>query len=346
MRRDRPRAVVVGTTFGAHYARALAGPYSPVELVGVAGTGGQAGRHLAAELGVRYLAGTDEIESAGAGLAVVAVRSAIVGGQGDEICRDLLGRGIPVLQELPVHSADVVRSARAAQRSGAAFAVTGFYEHLEPVRRFIAAARALDAVSPVTGVELRTSIQVLHASLGVLSRILTAPPGPDFAVHPAAATAKSLVSTDWGGVAVDVLVRNGYDARTPDDDCQPLMGFVLGTPDGELSLAHVHGPTRWEPRLHEEAPGRLRHPEQRLSHLFGPDHWTGDTVFPGLWAEGIARAVGGFAEAVSAGRRPLGQRDLAALRHWEAVSARLGRPADVPSVPPKLINIHDLEVCS
>ncbi|WP_438484811.1 Gfo/Idh/MocA family oxidoreductase [Streptomyces sp. S186] len=344
MSRSRPRAVVVGATFGAHYARALAGPHSPVELVGVAGTGGQAGRALAAELGVRYLAGTDEID--GAELAVVAVRSAIVGGQGDEICRDLLRRGISVLQELPVHSTDVVRSVRIAKRSGAAFAVTGFYEHLEPVRRFIAAARALDAVSPVTSVELRTTVQVLHSSLRVLSRILTSPPGGDLAVHPAAAPAKSLVSTGWGDVAVDVLVRNGYDARTPDANCQPLMGFVLGTPDGELSLPHVHGPTRWEPRLHEDTPGRLRHPQQRLSHVLGPDDWTGDTVFTGLWAEGITRALSGFAEALTTGRQPVGQRDLAVLRHWEAISARLGRPADLPSAPPKFINVHDLEVCS
>ena len=50
--RRRPRAVVVGATFGAVYAEALAAPHSPVELVGLVSTGSVASAELADRLGV------------------------------------------------------------------------------------------------------------------------------------------------------------------------------------------------------------------------------------------------------------------------------------------------------
>lgn len=340
----RPRAIVVGATFGSHYARALADDRSPADLVGLVGTGGEAGRALAEELDIPYLHGIDDVDGIGRiDLAVVAVRSTLVGGQGDDIARQLLARGTAVLQELPIHSSDVVDSMKVARRAGTVFSVTGFYEHLPSVRRFIATARALAAESPILAVELRTSVQVLHSSLLVLSRLIASSPPQDVIVHPAAAPAKMFISSTWGSIAVDISVRNGFDSRMPNANCQPLLGCILTTPDGELSLEHVHGPTRWEPRPHEATPGRLHNPHQPLSSSVGPATCTGETLVSAVWPTGIRSAVQKLVTATAEGRAPIRQRDLSAIRHWETISTRLGRPAELPASTPRSIDVHRLQ---
>ena len=59
--RPRLRAIVVGATFGAVYAEALAAPHSPVELVGLVSTGSMASAELADRLGVSLYTGLDSL---------------------------------------------------------------------------------------------------------------------------------------------------------------------------------------------------------------------------------------------------------------------------------------------
>lgn len=73
----RPRAIVVGATFGAVYAEALAAADSPVELVGLASTGSAASAALADHLGVALYPDLDDLPRMD--VAFVVVRSGVVG---------------------------------------------------------------------------------------------------------------------------------------------------------------------------------------------------------------------------------------------------------------------------
>ena len=103
---SKPRAVV-GGGFGRNCARALAHPGSPVELAAIVGRGGPRSTALAQELGVPVWSSA-ELENQPLDLAVVAVRSAIIGGMGESISASLLSRGVAVIQELPIHSTSVI----------------------------------------------------------------------------------------------------------------------------------------------------------------------------------------------------------------------------------------------
>lgn len=320
-----PRVAVVGATFGAHYARALRAPGSPAELACIVGAGGSRSSELAADMKVplRTVAEIGEVDA-----AVVAVRSSLVGGAGDDITRELLSRGIAVLQELPVHSRDVAESLRAARRSGVGFAVNPFYPHLSPVRRFVARTAELQQHGTVHRVLARTCGQTLHATLFVLAEALQGPPPRSTEVL--RGRGGHLVRMDWSGVEVDLVIAARLDPGDPDNLAQPLLACTVSAEDGELQLDHPHAPCRWFPRPHVRHGWPLR-PDGPSAVVLPPTHEpTIGEALTELWPAAIARALKG----VLAGPGVPDQRALAVLRLWESISAELPPPVPARAVPP------------
>ncbi|CAM4110392.1 Gfo/Idh/MocA family oxidoreductase [Helcobacillus massiliensis] len=320
-----PRVAVIGATFGAHYARALRTPSAPAELACIVGAGGRRSAALAADMDVP-LRSIEEIGEVDA--AVVAVRSALVGGAGDEITRQLLGRGIAVLQELPIHSRDVAESLREARRHGVGFAVNPFYPHLAPVRAFITRTAALQQHSTVHRVLARTCTQTLHATLFVLAQALQGPPPRSAEVFPG--RTGHLVRMDWAGSEVDLLIASRLDPDDPDNLAQPLMAYTVSAEDGELQLDHPHASCRWLPRPHV-CEGWPLHPDAPSSVVLPPTKEpTIGAALTELWPEAIARAL----ERVLGTPTLPDQRTLAVLRLWESISAELPAPAPARALAP------------
>ncbi|MEL4164669.1 hypothetical protein MTQ16_07410, partial [Corynebacterium bovis] len=349
----------------ARYADALARPGSPAPLTAVVGTGGRPGRDLARDLGVRYLAtapdpaapdrtaptapATDIPHLPGfprdTAAAVVAVRSGMIGGQGDDLAAGLLRAGVPVLQELPVDPGTVTALTALAREHGTAYRVTGFYEHLGPGRAFIDAVRSLTRRSTVTHVLLRTSHQVLDRAGLLLAEALGAVPVGDVQVIPGAGPGRWFISGTWGRVPVDVVLDHRMDPRDPDNHSQPVAAAVVETTDGELTWDGVGSRPRWSQRPHV-VDGRLTDPDGPVAEEWGRDVATDATVPPtwgevvdAAWPEGVHRAVAELvAEATGAGDRGeaarRARRTVFVLRWWLRVSSALPAPVDIRSTPP------------
>ncbi|MBC3186412.1 Gfo/Idh/MocA family oxidoreductase [Corynebacterium sp. zg-331] len=335
-------AVVVGAGFGARYADALAQSDSPAPLTAIVGAGGRSGRNLARDLGVRYLTtgGTADVPSLPEdAVAVVAVRSGIVGGQGDDLAAGFLRAGIPVLQELPVDPGTVTTLTALARDHGTAYRVTGFYEHLGPSRAFIDAVRSLTRRSTVTHVLLRTSHQVLDRAGLSLAEALGAVPLGDVVVNPGAGSGRWFVSGMWGRVPVDVVLDHRMDPSDPDNHSQPVAAAVVETADGELTWDGIGTLPRWSQRPHVVG-GALTDPDGAVAQVWGRDGAppTWGEVVETVWPEGIHRAVAGLiAEATGSDRGEAARRirrTVFVLRWWLRVCSALPAPADIRSVPP------------
>ncbi|KQB83508.1 Saccharopine dehydrogenase [Corynebacterium oculi] len=335
---DSRGAVVVGAGFGARYAEALAGPDSPAPLTAIVGTGGRTGQALARDLGVRYFAVGDTTEVPSlpgfprdTAVAVIAVRSGVVGGQGDALAAGFLRAGIPVLQELPVDPGTVAALTSLAREHDTTYRVTGFYEHLGSVRAFIDAVRSLILRSTVTHVLLRTSHQVLDRAALLLAEAVGAVPLGDARIAPGAAPGRWLISGMWGRVPVDILLDHRMDPRDPDNHSQPVAAAVVETADGELTWDGVGTLPRWSQRPHI-AGGALTDPNGAVAQEWGrgpvPPTW-GELVET-AWPEGIRRAVAGLLDAGAGESR----RTVFVLRWWLRVSSALPAPVDIRSTPP------------
>lgn len=318
---SKPRAVVVGGGFGRNYARALAHPGSPVELAAIVGRGGPRSTALAQELGVPVWSSA-ELENQPLDLAVVAVRSAIIGGMGDSISASLLSRGVAVIQELPIHSTSVIELLRQARRGTTVFHPSAFYDRLATTRRFTSHAIDLRKRVGFENVLVRTCCQTLHDALLVLSGFMAGPPPRDARVTNRRGHAR--VDLDWAGVPVDIQVGNRMDTRDPDAHSQPLMAFVVSTSEGELELGHVHGPTVFMPMAPSTTDGL--DPNAPVAVVHGEELLTGQLLGK-LWPEAIHSAV----KELLAGKQSFGQRELATLKLWEKISPQLASPLRIGS---------------
>lgn len=346
-------AVVVGARFGAHYAKALAHPASPVPLSAIVGQGGTAGRRLAEELGVAYAAsrsGTPLSELPGfphaAKLAVVAVRGELAGGQGDQLAAQLLDSGIPVLQELPIDPSTVATQLRRARRMSTTFHITGFYEHTAPVRSLIEAVAHLRAHTTITYVHLRTCYQMLDRAGLLLSMLLNAVPVGSIQIAPAASDEWKLVSGRWGQVPVDIMLAHRMDPKDPDNHSQPMASIVVETPEGELSWQGPASAPRWQQRPHS-IDSQLIAPHSKLDETWCEDvvrRWprTWGDVVDDVWTEGIHRAVDRVCKAQQddgcGGYLAETRRALLVLRWWKEVTGALPAPKAISSTRPQLID--------
>ncbi|MDH6131236.1 pyochelin biosynthetic protein PchG [Kitasatospora sp. MAA4] len=340
------RTVVCGTVFGTFYLQALQTASPDFELVGVLANDSPRSRRCAAEYGVPYYTGVEQLPD-DVDVACVVVRAAVAGGAGGDLARALLARGVHVLQEQPAHPDEVATCLRAARAHGVRYQLNAFYPHVEPVRRFLAAAQALRALRTCRYVDAACASQVLLPLLDILGRALGGlgpwaftDPAPVAEVRAAtgAPVTFRLVHGAVAGVPLTLRVQNQLDPGDPDNHAHLLHTVSLGTDAGTLTLADTHGPVLWNPRLHvgRQQDGRLALDGPGTEHLDQP---TGSPLgaeqprsfrrtFAELWPDGIRHALGELRTAIldDGPGSSRGQYDLTVSRMWLDLTTRLGRP--------------------
>lgn len=335
-RDDRPRVIVIGCGFGAHYARALARRESPARLVGVVGKGGARSKALSEELTVPLL--PDPI-STEAELAVVAVSSDMIGGPGTDIARDLLERGIRVIQEHPVDGRIVAELTRTARDGDSVYLPTGFYEYLDSSHEFVRLCTKLRTNGRLTHIEARTSIQLLERCLLILAEAVGAAPTTSPVIAATSSPERVLVSGFWGSTPIDLMVHNRWDPKDPDNNCQPDLHAVVTSLDGELRWDHVHGSLHWLPRMHLTA-GYLHDPDSPLCSALGTDEPVhAREILERLWPTAIQRALTRLIKA-PAGHPQVNQRALQTLSWWSRLRSAMPIPTPITSVEPEPLKVE------
>ncbi|MFD3685075.1 Gfo/Idh/MocA family oxidoreductase [Nocardiopsis sp. NPDC058631] len=351
------RAVVCGTNFGRLYIDAVQ-CHPGFTLAGILSTGSRYSRELAERYGVPCHTSPEDLPG-DTDAAFVAVPAAVMGGQGSELARALLNRGVHVLQEHPLHPDELAESLRTARRANRQFQVNTHYPHVAPVREFIEAARRLRQRQRVLFVDAAAPVHVLAPLIDILARALggTRPwrlgdpaPLPEDVV--AAANGEAPLRLLHGAIAGAPLTLRVHNQIHPGDrDNHSLFWHrvAVGTEGGVLTLADTHGPVLWHPRMHsprdsghrlvftpEPGAEALRLPASATLGQVDPPPRIAD-IFSQLWPAAIGEALDGFAAAIAAGGDPLrsAQHDLAVFAVWRDLMARLG--------PPELIRPPDPE---
>ncbi|MER7054154.1 Gfo/Idh/MocA family oxidoreductase [Streptomyces sp. NPDC000351] len=349
------RVLVCGTNFGRFYAEAVH-RRPGYELAGILSRGSAASRAYAERLGVPHYTDADDLP-AGIDAACVAVSSSISGGQGTDLARALMDRGIHVLQEHPVHLTELTDNLRHARRRGVRYRLNTHYPHVAPVRGFIDAARRLVARQRPLFVDAATPVHLMHPLVDILGRAMgTLRPWrfADPAPLPAGTGPQPFRSLHgvFAGVPLTLRVQHQLDPSDRDNHALHWHRVSIGTEGGVLTLADTHGPVLWSPRLH------IGRDADRRFVLDGPgtgrlglattsvvgNTGTFRTVFSDLWPEAIGDALDGLREAVAQGGDALrtGQYDLAVCRVWTDLAARLGPPEIVRPATPRPLAVSDV----
>ncbi|MFI6503348.1 Gfo/Idh/MocA family oxidoreductase [Nonomuraea typhae] len=341
------RVVVCGTTFGQVYLDALR--EGPFELAGILAKGSARSAACAREHGVPLLTDPARVPEV-ADAACVVVRAGVVGGEGSEVAAALLEHGVHVLQEHPVHPDELAAVLRTARAAGTVHHLNTLYVHLDPVRRFIAAARRLRALQQPLYVDAACSVHVAYALLDILAQAL----GP---LRPWTLTAApsrapfTTVTGALGGVPLTLRVQNQIAPNDPDAHLHLLHRITIGAEGGNLTLVNTHGPIIWSPRMYvgREPDGRFAAGDPCLAlpsaTTLGPAEAPSfRDVVTRLWPDGVRRALTALHETVTSGADPLsqGQYHLGLGRLWLDLTRTIGRPDLLTQEPPRPLAAEEI----
>jgi pyochelin biosynthesis protein PchG len=347
------RVVVCGTRFGRYYVRAVRS-MPGCEMAGVLARGSEFSRRYARAQGMPCYTSVDQLPG-DVDLACVVVGSSVSGGPGSELARSLLARGIPVLQEHPVRPEELAVTVRTAAEHQVWYQLNPFYRHLDPVRRFLAAADRLRQAQRPLFVDAAAPVQLLYPLVDLLGRALGGFRPWTLAPLPAGGGPYRMVQGVLGGVPLTLRVQNQLHPGDADNHAMMWHRITIGTEGGVLHLADTHGPVLWSTRLHapRDADHRLRHTGPGTQQLDLPV----TTVLPGsrppatlreifeqLWPSGIAAAVEEFGKDAAGGTSVVdrARHDLAASRVWQDITDRLGRPELIHPAAPRPLDLPAL----
>ncbi|GAA4083706.1 Gfo/Idh/MocA family oxidoreductase [Nonomuraea soli] len=342
------KVVVCGTRFGQIYLAALARDPGRYQLAGILARGGARSVALAEQYDVPLYDAVERLPG-DVDAACVVVSSAVGGGRGAQLAQELLGRGIHVLQEHPVHPDELAACLRAARKAGTQYVLNTFYPHLEPVRRFTAAARRLVSMRAPVFVDALCAVQVSFDLLDILAGIFDGlRPWSLSAVAVPGGRPFTSVDAQVAGVPLTLRVENRM--REGDDSSSLLLHRItVGTDAGNLLLANTHGPVIWSPVLRLPSnPDEQVLPSDGLgvtSDFVGPaaaPTWAG--AVNDVWGEGVVSALDTLRERVELGADPLhgGQRHLTVARAWKELTEALGYPEAAKPEPGEPLSAADL----
>ncbi|MET7640822.1 Gfo/Idh/MocA family oxidoreductase [Streptomyces sp. NPDC005438] len=341
---DRPlRVLVAGTSFGRRYVDALRLAPDEFRLVGLLAGGSAYSERYAKQIGVPLYTSLDAVDTE-VDLAAVVLRSAVTGGPGGDIAAELLRRGVPVLQEHPVHTREISACARVARDRGVPYAVNTLYPDIAAVRRFLDATARLRESGDLRFWDAAANSQVLLPLLDVLGRATgglrpwafdVAEVGPDLARCASTPRPFRVVQAVIGGVPGVLRIQNQVQPDDPDNHAYLMHRVEVGTEDGVLSLAETHGPVLWNRRMHVPRDGdhRLRVDDPVVEvpvvePVGAVDQASYREVFARQWPEAILstlREVVAARTDTEARRRQVGWA-LEVATAWQALSAKLGVP--------------------
>jgi thiazolinyl imide reductase len=348
--------VVCGTKFGRVYLAAFSIPEMPFELAGILGRGSRRTAACAAHYGVSVFDDPRQVPS-DVDIACVVVGSGVNGGRGTDLALDFMNRGMHVLQEHPVHAAEIGECLRHAHRNGVTWALNTHYVHLQPVRAFIAAARTLLAKQRLLFVDAACSFQtayslfdILGAALGGVTPWALAPvaaPPPELRQLTDRVISFRSIEGVIAGVPLTLRIQRDIDPTERDNHAHILHRVTLGTEGGTLSLANSHGPVLWCPRAHlpADAAHTVRIEDSSAEYLDFPSATSLDggcspsyrQILRTIWPAGVKRALLQLRRD-SEEARSRGQYYVEVARLWQEAMKHVGPPVLMRHSPPEIIS--------
>ena len=242
-------AIVCGTTFGKYYLKALKRANKDFNVVGILGKGSKRSKRVALSYKVPLYSSVEELPE-GIELACVIVRSEGVGGEGTDLCVNLLNRNINIIQEQPVHQRHLEKCYKLAKERNLLYMTANLYSYLPNIKSFIAYARKLNLLSKLEYINISFSTQVSYTALDLL--ILAGVSGSlkinnDIIKH---LGPFDIIYGEIGRVPILIEFNNKINPEFPDYNMHLMHNYHFYYNDGVLSLEDTFGSVIWRPRTY------------------------------------------------------------------------------------------------
>lgn len=241
------RTLVVGTTFGESYIKALRRAPGSFEIVGILAGGSERSREVAAKYDLPLY--TEEEKLPGdIDLAAVILRSNGCGGVGSDVAIRLMNRGISVLHEQPVHSSWVKECLKAAVKNDVWYETADFYSYLPQMKKLSVAAEKLQQNGKTVYVRAAFPTQLSYSAVRILTGLLSSREKFKRGNPVISSGPFRLLSTAMGEIPITIEYQNELCPDDPDGLMHLFHEFTLFYPGGRLALGDSCGSLVFRPR--------------------------------------------------------------------------------------------------
>ena len=152
--------IVYGSRFGQFYLEALK-RMKGIKIVGLLAKGSDRSYECARYYNIPLYTSLDEVEER-VDVACVAVKTGALGGEGANIAKQLLRKGINVLLEQPVHYKELGECYKIAQNQKVYFGVGNLYLNLPAVQNFIRNVHIVSKTEKIAYINVDLATQVSY----------------------------------------------------------------------------------------------------------------------------------------------------------------------------------------
>jgi len=332
--RDKKSILICGSTFGKFYLRSLL-QSSEYKVEGLLTKGSLDSRQLAAKYGLNLYTNIGSIPFEKFDLACVVIRSAIVGGYGSEIVKELLNHNVSVIQEQPVHIKEILENYKTAKEHNLFYKVNTFYPYIKPVWIMLNTIQQLKSITPIRHIDATCGIQVLFPFIDVLREIVGGLTPYKIAYKSIFKKgAYTLIGIDIKDVPVTIKIQNQIDLKDPDNYSYILQSFNILTDIGNLELTDINGYLIWNPQKYfsngviKESSISKSLGKSKSKVLYSIENKTNEDIYNNIWSESITN----FFEKHNADitNKIINNRDIQSVvsvcELWKDISESIGSP--------------------
>lgn len=252
--KNKIQVLLCGTIFGQIYLKGVIAN-KDFQLAGILSNGSDQSRKIAAEYQVPLYTEINDIPNGSFDLALVVIRSGIVGGAGSKVAKGLLNKQISVVQEQPVHSEEAIENYKIALNNNVFYKVNTFYSYLPSSRLFHNKICELKEKDEVYSIDGACSLPVLLPFLDQIGRTLggISPYNLDYA-HCFKTDIQSYVSGAIKGVHFMFRIQRQMNSDSIKKYSYRLNEINVMMGKGNLILTEVNGQVVWvsKPYIVEE----------------------------------------------------------------------------------------------
>jgi thiazolinyl imide reductase len=353
--------IICGTWFGQVYLSAFLSGDPHFRLAGILARGSQRSRRYAREFGVPLYTHVNDILP-GIDVACVVIRSAIIGGEGTEIAKSLLKRGIHVIQEHPVHFKNIKACLDLAKKNNVCYHINTHHVHVKPITTFIDYLVKARQKQEIIFIEGTCSFQTIYSLMDIIGRALGGI--RPYGVTKALAWETSLLeeyknNSSLGvipfkcvqgiikGIPFTLKIQTYYDPDDLDNNILIMHRLCIGMLNGNLTLVNTHGPVVWSQSFAIPKENQEEISFQKRSTAFIGQDTAAAVLYsedpaPSLsstaktqWPDGVRLALNRLKEHILTNRTPAEQSmeyltDLSSM--WSELMRQFGEPQAI-SIP-------------
>lgn len=245
--RKKRKVILCGASFGQFYMEALHRLFEHFEVLGLYARESERNINCAKIYGVKLYTELQDVPEE-VELAIVVMRSGVLGGMGDDVVKYFLAKGVHVIQEFPIHPEDVEQHYKLARKNNVNYYIGDFYLKLPQVKKFIEVAKLLNMLTPILHIKMGMATQLSFPGVMMLREVLDNK-HIELKCVTNNETMFQVMVGHAGKISLTVEVQSEVDLLDPDSSMCMFQALTLIYETGRLVLDDPFGPIYWYPRV-------------------------------------------------------------------------------------------------